>query len=193
MKQRPIKEDGLNLMMRIFETGSQGAGILQQEAVGQQSFVNSTTLPIEMQGDTKSILSAVGVKFLEVVEGDTLFQYVELPEGWHKKAAEHSMWSHLIDDKGRQRANIFYKAAYYDRSAHISAIRRYSYGTDYEQSDDEFSVAHAKDGNVVIFTTEPVKGDSDKSCEHRKQARKQAKTWLNENYPDWENAAAYWD
>jgi len=60
----------------------------------------------------------MGIVFGEKV--DDLFTSVTLPEGWHKEATEHAMWSKLIDDQGRERASIFYKAAFYDRSAFMS-------------------------------------------------------------------------
>ncbi len=100
--------------------GEGGSGILAQEAQGQQSFVNSETLPNEMSPATKTALEEAGVKFLEPVKNDELFQYVELPEGWKKVPTDHSMWSDLVDETGRRRATIFYKAAFYDRRASIS-------------------------------------------------------------------------
>lgn len=118
-KRAPRKEDGLDLLARAMATGSSSDAILGQEAAGQQSFVKSTTLPAEIRG--KEILEAAGVKFLGPVEGDDLFQYVELPEGWKKEPTDHSMWSKLVDEQGRERASIFYKAAFYDRRAHASA------------------------------------------------------------------------
>lgn len=105
--------------------GTEGA-ILNQEAQGQASFVNSTTLPTRLNdygdSDSRAILEAAGVKFLEAVPGDPLFQYVELPVGWKKVGTDHSMWSKLVDDQGRERASIFYKAASYDRDAFMSAV-----------------------------------------------------------------------
>src|SRR6185436_8068032 len=43
-----------------------------------------------------------------------------------KIATDHSMYTDLVDDKGRVRASIFYKAAFYDRKADISFKRRFS-------------------------------------------------------------------
>ncbi len=102
--------------------GEGGSGILAQEAQGQQSFVNSDTLPRQMSPETKLALSEAGVKFHELVENDNLFQYVELPEGWKKVPTDHSMHSNLVDETGRKRAEIFYKAAFYDRRASISLV-----------------------------------------------------------------------
>jgi len=115
------KEDGLDLFMRALGTNDGGRAIMDQESAGQQSFVSSDTLPTDLRG--KEILEAAGVKFLGVVEDDDMFQYVELPDGWKKVPTDHSMWSNLVDEQGRVRASIFYKGAFYDRSAHASATK----------------------------------------------------------------------
>jgi hypothetical protein len=58
-----------------------------------------------------------GVKFGKPLPDNSIFCNAELPKGWKKRATDHSMWSELVDDKGVVRAQIFYKAAFYDRSA----------------------------------------------------------------------------
>jgi hypothetical protein len=103
----------------ITAMGEGGSGILAQEAQGQRSFVNSDTLPTDISKEDKATLAAAGVKFLGPVDGDDLFQYVELPQGWKKVTTDHSMWSNLVDADGKVRANIFYKAAFYDRRAFL--------------------------------------------------------------------------
>lgn len=118
----------------ISSRGSSGS-VEQQEAQGQTSFVNSETLPTDMDKEDKTALESCGVKFLDKVEGDEMFQYVELPQGWKKQPTDHSMWSYLVDEQGRKRAAIFYKAAFYDRSARLSLICRYRYESDYDLRD----------------------------------------------------------
>ncbi|MFH1430448.1 MAG: hypothetical protein ABIG71_02910, partial [Candidatus Uhrbacteria bacterium] len=118
-------------------TGDASGAICAQERSGQASFVNSTTLPTDMQGDTRKILEAAGVKFLDPVEGDDMFQYAELPDGWKRQQTDHSMWSNLVDDRGRIRAMIFYKAASYDRSAHMGTCSRFSVGLDYDREHEK--------------------------------------------------------
>ena len=74
------------------------------------------------------------------------------------------MWSDLVDDKGRKRTSIFYKAAFYDRSAHIGVNRRYGISIDYNRLDAEkVAVAMVTDGDAVIFTTDPVGFEEDKA------------------------------
>jgi hypothetical protein len=74
---------------------------------------------------------------------------VKLPEGWHIKATDHSMWSNLVDDKGRNRASIFYKAAFYDREAFLSFNRRFSMSyiiADYDESLFEYKPEYIETG-----------------------------------------------
>lgn len=178
----------------------EGSGILAQEAQGQRSFVGSDTLPTDIgrysDYNTKAILEAAGVKFLGVVEGDDMFQYVDLPRGWKKMATDHSMWSKLVDDKGRERASIFYMAAFYDRSAHMSLSTRFGVRRDYDRQDNEnVAVAHVMDGSKVVHTTEPIQLPTDDRKKYKvaEQADKVAVEWLDKNHPDWRNPGAYWD
>lgn len=183
-----------------------GRAIETQEARGQADFVESTTLPTEYNTydkyDPEGILKSFGVVFLGPVEGDPMFQYVNLPKGWKKKPTSHSMWSELVDDKGRKRASIFYKAAFYDRKASISLCRRYTYDQDYGEAYDVGQlVVYVKDGSSIIFTTtvrdivyrEGGAKDYDVYDKIQKEAYTEAKNWLNVNFPDWEKYDAYWD
>jgi hypothetical protein len=182
-----------------FLAASTPGGIEAQEARGQKEFVSNEVLPKEMlHGTTKEQFESLGFEFGD--DADDLFINVKFPAGWVKKATDHSMWSDLLDEKGRKRASIFYKAAFYDRSAHISLNKRYSYS---HQPEDNYlsdmSYEDRKDGNWygvvtdcddVIYKTEPVK-----NCgwEEPDKLRDEAKIWLVKKYPDYENVLAYWD
>ncbi len=98
--------------------GGNPGGIEAQEARGQQQLVESDVLPTEVRGN-KAELEAAGVVFGDPVPGDPLFCSVQLPAGWQKQPTDHAMWSDLVDDQGRKRAGIFYKAAFYDRKAFV--------------------------------------------------------------------------
>lgn len=93
-------------------------GIEAQEKIGQTDLCeNSSKLPKEINSGSKEDLEAMGIVFGK--DYDDLFVNVVLPKGWKIKASDHSMWSDLVDDKEKVKARIFYKAAFYDRSAHI--------------------------------------------------------------------------
>lgn len=104
-----------------FLAASTPGGIEAQEREGQieQSFKD--TLPKEMRGCTRADFEAMGIEFLGPDE-DELFLKVKFPPGWRKRATEHSMHTELLDNEGRVRANIFYKAAFYDRRANITTL-----------------------------------------------------------------------
>jgi len=186
-------------------------GIEAQEKQGQKNFINSTTLPKDIRGARNEnphvILANFGIVFGE--DADDLFCYVSLPNGWKKVPTNHSMWSDLIDEKGRVRANIFYKAAFYDRSAHMHLCKRYSYqirpvnGWEENYTKDEWC-AVVTDGDKVIWKSESIDPEppydkSTNSTEWREWYDKKqelgnvAKARLDEIYPDWESSSAYWD
>jgi len=109
----------------VFERdgGGRGAAIEHQEKRGQQEAVKSDTLPT--RGLNHSAFVAMGIKIGKPVPGDSLFTFVELPKGWKKQPTDHTMYSDVVDEKGRKRASFFYKAAYYDRDANIYPTLRY--------------------------------------------------------------------
>lgn len=86
------------------------------EAAGQRQLVASTVLPIDTRGRDADF-EALGFTFGE--KTDDLFRDAILPEGWSKQGSDHAMWSYIVDERGVERAAIFYKAAFYDRSAHM--------------------------------------------------------------------------
>lgn len=94
--------------------------IPNMEAQGQRELLASTTLPSEILHSTQADFEALGFVFREVVKGDPLFREVTLPEGWVREGSDHAMWSYLCDERGLRRVAVFYKAAFYDRKAHMS-------------------------------------------------------------------------
>jgi hypothetical protein len=93
--------------------------IENMEADGQRQLVNSAKLPTDFNFCTREEFEALGFTFGEV-DPDGMFQEATLPEGWERKGSDHAMWSYIVDERGFERVAIFYKAAFYDRSAHMS-------------------------------------------------------------------------
>lgn len=91
--------------------------ITGMEAAGQRQVVASQVIPTEIRGGTEETLTALGFVLGDRVPNDELFRHAALPPGWSKQATEHSMHSSIVDEHGRKRCSIFYKAAYYDRRA----------------------------------------------------------------------------
>lgn len=100
------REDPISLLVEAMAIGPDAA-VRAQEARGQRAFVVSDVLPKECLYCERSQLEAMGIIFGE--DYDDLFVEVQLPEGWSKAPTDHPMWSKLVDDRGRERASIFYK------------------------------------------------------------------------------------
>ncbi|MEU6614458.1 hypothetical protein [Streptomyces parvus] len=111
-------DNNLAFLASAMATGSNDAFIGAQEKAGQQQLVHSDRLPTDIQGDRQAF-EALGFTFGDPDPSDPLFAPATLPDGWTRQAADHDMWSYLLDEHGRRRASIFYKAAFYDRSAFI--------------------------------------------------------------------------
>lgn len=193
--------------MTNFFAASTPGGIEAQEAQGQRDLcVNGGLLPIDGGRRYQGEFEVIGIKFLG--KADDLFYKVELPQGWRIAPTDHSMWSELLDAKCRKRAGIFYKAAFYDRSAHCNLERRYSYS--YQPVDGWGNssklaawVGVVTDGEQIIFKTAPTVIEPEFNREAREPwdawiverdaRREEAKAWLVEHFPEWESPTAYWD
>ena len=99
--------------------GGNPEAIEAQEAAGQEELSKSSQLP---SNGLEKVAQACGIEVLGPSAGDALFSDVRLPEGWKIQPTEHAMWSDLVDETGKKRAAIFYKAAFYDRRADISLL-----------------------------------------------------------------------
>lgn len=163
-------------------------GIEAQEAAGQHELCQTSRLPRQMlHGCTRERLEAMGIVFHGEV--DDLFVAVTLPDGWAVVPTEHHMWNELIDEKKRKRAAIFYKAAFCDRSSHISLNCRYRIDGYRDAGNDTFATA-VVDADKVLFETEPRRKDEWAKGD---QQYDKAKAWLTEHFPDWDSPLAYWD
>jgi len=180
-------------------------GIEAQEAQGQKDFVADETLPKEFLYSTRQELESMGVTFGDDI--DDLFVSVQLPEGWKKVPTAHSMWSRLLDERGRERASIFYKAAFYDRNAHISVTKRFTYSV---QPINGWNNPNYREGEwrCVVLDSDKViwehpnylepepKYDDNKWhdwYDKKQKLSQHGKDWLDDNYPDWNDVTAYWD
>lgn len=112
--------------------------IEMQEARGQAALVNSTLLPVtgtqnvdrwaefDIDAPDNPKWAALGFVLGPIItddldkRGKPIFREATLPPGWAREASDHNMWSYISDERGRRRVSIFYKAAFYDRSAHAN-------------------------------------------------------------------------
>lgn len=165
---------------------------------GQTELVNSVDLPSRMQQGhsgkwPQPILEAAGVKF-DKHDGKSMFRGATLPQGWKKVRTGHSMWSHLVDDKGRVRAEIFYKSSFGDTEAFLRLTVRFYVTSEFDREGDEqtkFIVRDTGNNNAAIFTTESCPRDA--KYDVYEGLREKARAWLKEHYPNHNDESAYWD
>ncbi len=167
-------------------------------------------LPRKMDPETRRVLDGVGL----IWEGErpvdflTVQWWAQLPKGWRQvfvgEGPRRSCY--LVDQKGQRRVSV--DTNRHSDNAAIRAINRFSvvgqgaYTKDrsavFGQVMDRSGVPTPEDWNSlgqVIHTTEdvPTKTAYSATGDEEMAARKLAEEWLDQNYPDWRNPAAYWD
>jgi hypothetical protein len=128
------------------------------------------------------------------------------------------MWSKLVDQNGSERAAIFYKAAFYDRSAHMSWSCRFivkrepedRYETDqsYEDRqkgnwyhrvyDQKFNrvireIKYRQPSQSAVKTPEATRKYYHDTEELEKGHAKTLSEWLSSFAPDYAKPQMYWD
>jgi len=226
---RKVHKEGTEGMLLEVMLGGTDGLIERQEARGQRSLVNSSQLPTSgtpgttvrgrpMSKEVEEAWAATGIEFGPIVEGE-LFRDSVLPEGWSKSCTDHAMHSDLLDDKGRKRASIFYKAAFYDRRADISLTMRFQVSEDWEGRKDigmfdGYDVVYrVLDCEKEVFRSKGYsipshpRGEDGKNevsedswsayemarCDSEEKARDECEAWLIENgFADWKKVGAHW-
>lgn len=172
-----------------FLAASTPGSIEAQEAAGQRALAAQfKTLPINMD---QEIGKAFGFEYGE--PADDIFVSVTAPDGWQIRPTDHSMHSDIVDDQGRKRGSIFYKAAFYDRSANGHWSRRYATTPIYDESCNRISVRalDTATGNVLLDIPVVVTADM-KSWERGDKEEAEATAYLDANFADWKIITAYW-
>jgi len=156
----------------------------------------------------KTCLESLGIGFPG--GGDDVLQPAELPPGWRLEPTDHAMWSDLIDANGNKRGSMFYKAAFYDRDAHVRLESRYIATSEFGEKDEDYKlIDKGKYRRPIVCdgqTDEHLhegdwQGDLPSGGQEELSAYWQAcdaadnaeSTWLSENFPDHEDPLAYWD
>lgn len=105
-----------------------GSYVEGMESAGQRQLVHSDRLPTKTQDGDEGYLE-LGFAFGPADPRDPMFRPASLPHGWRKQGSDHSMWSYVVDEHGRKRVSIFYKAAFYDREAfmRLQTVRGYAH------------------------------------------------------------------
>ena len=178
-----------------------GNGIERQEKRGQQQLVCSDVIPTECRTSDDD-LRKLGFTLGGPVEGDDLFRSASLPAGWSKKESDHSMWSYIVDEKGRTRFSVFYKAAFYDRKAHMSVSRRYHVEQDYDARNRNKLAFRVMDAGVEIHRIEVDAKEpaANENCQAvaayysmQDGIQHAADAWLLTHKPKHADPLAYWN
>jgi hypothetical protein len=131
----------------LARAGVETGAIEAMEARGQQQLLNSCDLPTKGSDDPEFL--RLGFTFGEPHPQDRMFRPATLPEGWTKAGTDHAMHSKILDQHGRERVGVFYKAAFYDRRAdmHLTTVYGYISGLLYYGGtpvlDDEWATVEA--------------------------------------------------
>jgi hypothetical protein len=123
----PTNTQNTTTLLLLEALAGAGTGAIErQEAQGQREIVASEVLPADcLHPGMKPLLERLGFVLGEKVKGDDLFAHATLPPGWRREGSSHAMWSYILDDQGRKRVAIFYKAAFYDRRASTTFVGRF--------------------------------------------------------------------
>lgn len=160
-------------------------GIEAQEKAGQTALnLKFTRLPKDGMDRYRPILERLGFTIGE--DFDRFFVNVTAPAGWTTRPTDHSMHSYILDDQGRQRGSIFYKAAFYDERADFSLQTRYQGGGDY-RGKDRYSAAKDTATGAVLHELGPITDYSDQM-----KADQATFDYLDKTFPNWKSVEAYW-
>lgn len=187
----------------LLKVGVQGTeGIEAQELEGQAELMYGTEFPIDCDLSLDQ-LSRLGFKIGENI--DRVFRECSLPTGWEIVPTSHSMWNDVLDGNGIKRASMFYKASFYDRSAHVHFNSRYFVEKKHEGDTPEVSYKERKRLPVSYVVTDRQTGkelyttavvtpqEGDEPWDIDDMLRPEADNWLNENYALHKDSLAYWD
>lgn len=171
----------------------------QAEAVAE-----SAMLPIDGTNGSEEKLQKWGFVLGEPIDGT--FRRATLPPGWKMKRSDHPMWTFILDDRGRQRGQMFVKSMFVMTEAHVQWSGRFAVrgpitadGRDYHDLEDGESaqmhyIAEKKGVGEVFRTDSRLVTVSMESYSIREAMREEVQRWLNGNYPDWRyDDFAYWD
>lgn len=191
--------DELDRLMMLIRAMSGETNVIEHmEAEGQQRAIRNIMMAKEMR-PSREEWEQLGFVFTDIPGDDVLCSAV-LPEGWSIKATDHSMWNEIIDENGMKRGSMFYKAAFYDRSAHMSLERRYGVCSSYVGDDYSTTEVYFGNNEEKLFVAGQVHYSKDATREERaakyeeeEKLRAIAKQFGDENYPGWESVHAYWD
>lgn len=175
MARKPTDTSKMHPAAHLLAAMSEGPSesIEASEQRGQDQLVNSEVIPTD--GSTldkdRAALEELGFELGEPDKDDPLFREAKLPPGWKREGSDHAMWSYIADERGMRRIAIFYKAAFYDRGAHMHIEREPKtlaqvealdaiYGSDVGQK-AEWRIDSKMSGDVMIVRVREMEKGED--------------------------------
>lgn len=173
--------------------GDANGVIERQEKRGQNALQRADVFPLDMQSP-QADYERLGFVFGEHV--DECFVAVTFPEGWSKRPTDHSMHTDVLDEHGRKRFGIFYKAAFYDRSAIAYSLNTRYRGAyldhDYRNGESAWRVVDTAT-DETLQEWRHKSDDMTAAFKKQDEFRREAERWLDKNYPEWRDPFAYWE
>lgn len=164
--------------------------ILMQGSHGASAIRGTQQVPVENPGQSK--LSTFGIQLLERDPTDRLFMNALFPIGWKRVATGHSMWTYLVPPWSAGPVFvIFYKAAFYDRSAGMSFRPRYDITAYEDNGNDRAYEARVRDYGTgkTLFVAPFEYRNGDDYFDASKSAKEQCEEWVKSNLPEYKNGA----
>ena len=191
-----MKNDALEALFRA--TLGEENVIEHMEAEGQRKAVRNCYVAKRMDPKMEE-WEKLGFSFTQIPGDDMLCEAV-LPEGWELKPTDHSMWTDIVDNNGHKRGSMFYKAAFYDRDAHMYLSPRYGVRTTYLNDEENTTEIYFGSDDEILYIAGRVSFPKDLSRKERLERydlqdefREDALKFGEENYPDFRDVHAYWD
>ena len=180
--------DGKLAMAIAMSTGNASEGLETVQNAEQNRARSACRLPKDMR-PSKEAFESLKFTFKDI--GDDVLYQATLPDGWTLKS-DGGYWTYLIDEKGRERGNYFYKGAFWDRSGHMNLHTRFRVCHEYISDDCDSPIKIcAKDADgTVIFDAGQCK---EYYADGYEDKMKKATEYLDTNYPDWNDPTKYWD
>ena len=154
----------------------------------------SCALPRKMT-PSKEVFKKLGFVFNDI--GDEILLDAKLPEGWTTELIPSStvLYEKLIDEKGRERGEYYYKGDPCDRSGWMRLHSRYNVVYLY------FDPTYWCSNTIKIFVSDSANSSVvftagrciDEYSEKFDKLVKKAEMYLESTYPDWKDVTKYWD
>lgn len=174
------------------------------DRLAHADMARDSLLPAEIDPAHRETLERAGVVFGDPDERFPRLRRVVLPEGWRLVRADHPLYSNLLDEKGRPRAEVAYSKV--DPTAWIRCLRRYRAGhvidDPHDWRNEPLVPAILDCAGTALWRGLKVPKDGEQQRRAAwesdaptdiQRATAIAEAKLDEVAPRWRDPSAYWD